>query len=85
MINKEVFRVADMCYNFPKNNNLPEGQMKTRVKLKPGQRGTKKLLDQYGDALVCVRYRYDRERTTMGSGFHVDKLKLYRYIPPHGT
>lgn len=36
--------------------------MKTRVKLKPGQRGTKKLLDQYGDALVCVRYRYDREK-----------------------
>jgi hypothetical protein len=36
--------------------------VKTRVKLKPGQRGTKKLLDQYGDALVCVRYRYYREK-----------------------
>lgn len=31
----------------------------TRLKLKPGQRGTKKLLAKYGDALVCVRYRYD--------------------------
>ncbi len=33
--------------------------MKTRVKLKPGQKGTKKLLERYGDAHVCVRYRYD--------------------------
>jgi hypothetical protein len=28
-------------------------------KLKPGQAGTKKLTQQYGDRLVCVRYRYD--------------------------
>ena len=35
--------------------------MRTRVKLKPGQNGTKKLVAQYGDALVCVRYRYDAE------------------------
>lgn len=35
--------------------------MKTRVKLKPGQNGTKKLVAQYGDALICVRYRYDAE------------------------
>jgi hypothetical protein len=33
--------------------------MKTRLVLKPGQRGTKRLLKQYGDALVCVRFRYD--------------------------
>ena len=33
--------------------------MKTRLTLKPGQKGTKKLLRQYGDTLVCVRYRYD--------------------------
>jgi len=36
--------------------------MKTRLRLKPGQNGTRKLLQQYGDRLVCVRYRYD-ERT----------------------
>lgn len=36
--------------------------MTTRVKLKPGQKGTKKLLAQYGDALICVRYRYEVER-----------------------
>ena len=27
--------------------------------LKPGQKGTKHLVEQYGDRLVCVRYRYD--------------------------
>lgn len=36
--------------------------MEARLKLKPGQRGTKKLLAQYGDRLVCVRYRYDAAR-----------------------
>ena len=33
--------------------------MQSRLKLKPGQKGTKRLLDIYGDSLVCVRYRYD--------------------------
>jgi len=33
--------------------------MKTRVNLKPGQKGTKRLVQQYGDTLICVRYRYD--------------------------
>ena len=33
--------------------------MTTRVKLNPGQKGTKKLVQQFGDALYCVRYRYD--------------------------
>ncbi len=33
--------------------------MITRLKLKPGQKGTKALAEKYGDALVCVRYRYD--------------------------
>lgn len=35
---------------------------KTRLVLKPGQKGTKKLMDKYGDRLVCVRYRYDADR-----------------------
>ncbi|MBS1791443.1 MAG: hypothetical protein JST85_27270 [Acidobacteria bacterium] len=35
--------------------------MRARKKVKPGQGGTKGLLDQYGDRLVCVRYRYDEE------------------------
>jgi hypothetical protein len=33
-----------------------------RLHLKPGQKGTKQLLAQYGDRLVCVRYRYDVQR-----------------------
>ena len=35
--------------------------MQTRLTLTPGQKGTKKLLQQYGDQLVCVRYRYNSE------------------------
>ena len=36
--------------------------MRTRLHLKPGQKGTKQLLAQYGERLVCVRYRYDTQR-----------------------
>lgn len=36
--------------------------MQARLKLKPGQKGTKKLLTQYGPRLLCVRYRYDEAR-----------------------
>jgi hypothetical protein len=36
--------------------------METRLSLAPGQNGTKKLVTQYGDRLVCVRYRYDAQR-----------------------
>jgi hypothetical protein len=36
--------------------------MKTTKKLMPGQPGTKKLVEQYGSDLVCVRYRYDSEQ-----------------------
>lgn len=42
--------------------------MRVRSKLTPGQPGTCKLVRQYGDRLVCVRYRYDairRRRHTM--------------------
>jgi hypothetical protein len=33
--------------------------MESRLKLKPGQKGRKRLVEIYGDSLVCVRYRYD--------------------------
>ena len=36
--------------------------MRVRLHLRPGQRGTKQLLEQYGEQLVCVRYRYDAQR-----------------------
>lgn len=35
--------------------------MKTRLILKPGQKGTKRLIEKYGDDLVCVRFRYDAQ------------------------
>jgi len=31
-------------------------------KVLPGNPGTKKLMEKYGDRLYCVRYRYDEER-----------------------
>jgi hypothetical protein len=36
--------------------------MKAYGHLKPGQKGTQRLAAEFGEALVCVRYRYD-ERT----------------------
>jgi len=36
--------------------------MKTHTHLKPGQKGTKRLVETYGDSLLCVRYRYDENR-----------------------
>ena len=36
--------------------------MRVRLHLKPGQNGTKQLLAQYGDRLICVRSRYDAQR-----------------------
>jgi regulation of enolase protein 1 (concanavalin A-like superfamily) len=33
--------------------------MRTQTTLQPGQRGAKKFADQYGDRLVCARYRQD--------------------------
>jgi hypothetical protein len=36
----------------------------TRLKLKPGQKGTKALVEKYGDDLVSVRYRYDEASRT---------------------
>ncbi len=33
--------------------------METRLTLRPGQAGTKKLVDRYGERLLCARYLYD--------------------------
>ena len=38
--------------------------MKTRLKLKPGSKGTKAMVEKYGDDLICVRYRYDEASRT---------------------
>lgn len=36
--------------------------MKTDTHLKPGQKGTKRLVEQFGESLICVRYRKDKSR-----------------------
>ncbi len=36
--------------------------MKSYAHLKTGQKGTRRLVEKYGDALLCVRYRYDEKR-----------------------
>lgn len=33
--------------------------METRATLRPGQKGTRKLTERYGERLICVRYLYD--------------------------
>ncbi|MDA8413379.1 MAG: hypothetical protein M0023_06265 [Desulfobacteraceae bacterium] len=37
-------------------------EMKSHCHLKPGQKGTKRLVEQFGESLLCVRYRYDETR-----------------------
>lgn len=36
--------------------------MKAHTHMKPGENGTKWLVERFGSALVCVRYRYDEMR-----------------------
>ncbi len=36
--------------------------MKSRLNLKPGQNGRKKMVEEYGSSLLYVRYRYDESR-----------------------
>jgi hypothetical protein len=36
--------------------------MRTRLTLHPNQHGARQLFAQYGERLVCVRYRYDEQR-----------------------
>lgn len=50
----------------------------TRLKLNPGQRGIKKLLTQYGDRLICVRYRYDTKRKKR---FKTVELSIEEIVP----
>jgi len=40
----------------------PPARATVRLHLRPGQKGTKQLHAQYGDRLICVRYRYAARR-----------------------
>ncbi len=35
--------------------------MKTQKLIKPGQPGTKKCVEKYGDRLICIRYKIDKK------------------------
>jgi len=55
---------ASMVLRTWQKLRLQKGDIHMDVKatLQPGQNGTKLLLEQYGDQLVCVRYRYDKSK-----------------------
>jgi len=46
----------------PPRRSPKSSTSRVRLHLKPGQKGTEQLLAQYGDRLICVRYRYDAQR-----------------------
>src|SRR3972149_3115605 len=43
----------------PPRRSRESSTSRVRLHLKPGQKGTKQLLAQYGDRLISVRHRYD--------------------------
>lgn len=36
--------------------------MEIRTVRRPGEKGTRKLVEKYGERLICIRYRYDPAR-----------------------
>ena len=40
---------------------VDKADWRTKASLKPGDKGTAKHYDKYGDDLICVRYRYDEK------------------------
>src|SRR5258708_13517160 len=58
--------------------------MEARLKLKPGQNGTKKLLARFGERLVCVRYRYDEPRSLPFTTVEL-LVSTYAYQPRQTT
>ena len=59
--------------------------------LRPGDSGTKKLTEHYGDRLVCVRYRKDGKRQRRYTTIElivdegpIDHAKIYRLAAPSG-
>jgi hypothetical protein len=46
----------------PPRRSPESSTARVRLHLKPGQKSTKQLLEQYSDRLICVRYRYHAQR-----------------------
>jgi hypothetical protein len=56
--------------------------MRTKQTLKPGDRGTRKLTEHFGDRLVCVRYRQDPET---GKRFKTAEIIIEDALPVPAT
>ena len=54
-----IARAGPSARATPPRRSPESSTPRVRLHLKPGQKGTKQLLAQYGDRLICVRYRYD--------------------------
>lgn len=63
---------------------LAEGgsRTRTRLTLRPGQNGTKKLQDKYGERLLAVRYRYDPARRVRIKTVELIEEQLPWIAPP---
>lgn len=59
--------------------------MTVRAIFKPGQKGTRKLVGEYGEQLVAVRYRYDENSNKRFKTVEliVDESE-WQYIDPNG-
>ena len=57
----EAEKARSVC-SFGPVSEILKNTMRTRLTLQPHQDGAKQLLAEYGERLVCVRYRYDERR-----------------------
>ena len=57
--------------------------MKARLTLQPGQDGTRKLVEKYGDRLLYVRYRYDPVRKRRVKTVELIEEEV-PWLPEHG-
>ena len=57
--------------------------MKARLTLRPGQDGTRKLVEKYGDRLLYVRYRYDPVRKRRVKTVELIEEEV-PWLPEHG-
>jgi len=57
-----IARAGPSARATPPRRSPESSTPRVRLHLKPGQKGTKQLLAQYGDRLICVRYRYDAQQ-----------------------